>query len=49
MKIKVTYWTAGDALVSATVEAESVEEAINKLADDPQKPLAQVKSVEVVG
>lgn len=49
MKIKITYWTAGDSLVTKEVEAESVEQAIDVLKDDENAPLAQVKDVEVVG
>lgn len=52
MKYKLTYWTAGDSLVEAIIDVPDMSElpaAIKKLADDEQKPLAQVKSVELVG
>lgn len=52
MKYKITYWSAGDATVDRIVEADNQEElraAIDKLADDPQAPLAQVKHIEFLG
>ena len=48
MKYKIEYWTAGDSIATRTVEAASEQAAIDMLVDDPQEPLAQVKSVTVL-
>jgi len=45
IKYKITYWDAGDQLITVEVEAANATAAIEKLADDPQHPLAQVKTV----
>ena len=49
MKYKITYWTAGDSKVERVIEVdtnESLQDEIDKLADDPQEPLAQVYTIE---
>ena len=48
MKFKVTYWDMLNKLITVEVEAANSHAAIEKLADDPQHPLAQVKTVEVL-
>jgi len=48
MKYTIDYWTWGDTLVTGReVEADSLDEAIGILAEDPQAPLGQVKNVTV--
>ena len=50
MKAKITYWTLGDSVAEREVELASREDLqaeIDKLIDDPQEPLCQVKSVEI--
>ena len=48
MKFRITYWDAGDKLITVEVEAENEYVAIGILVDDPQHPLAQVKTVEQI-
>jgi len=51
MKVKITYWTAGDSKTSRIVEIEDesgLQAAIEELVDDPQEPLSQVDKVELV-
>ena len=50
MKLQITYWTMGDSVVTRVVKvpdtaSETVEAEINKLVDDEQAPLAQVKQI----
>ena len=48
MKYEIEYWTAGDSIATRIVEAANEQAAIDMLVDDPQEPLAQVKSVTVL-
>ena len=50
MKLQITYWTMGDSVVTRVVEvpdtaSETIEAEIDKLVDDEQAPLAQVKQI----
>ena len=48
MKLKIEYWTCGDSPATWQGEAESVEAAIEMLADDEQQPLSQVDTIEIL-
>lgn len=52
MKYKIVYWSAGDSLVEREVEVKpggSLQAEINKLKDDPDAPLGQIKHIEFLG
>ena len=47
-KYRVTYWSLGDSKVVRVVWANSADEAIEILANDPQEPLGQPIEIELV-
>lgn len=52
MKYKIVYWSSGDATVERDVEVKpggSLQAEIEKLKDDPQEPLGQIKHIEFLG
>ena len=51
MEYKITYWTAGDSKAERIIEVDeeaSLQDEIKKLKDDPQEPLAQVDTIELL-
>lgn len=46
---RIDYWTCGDTLIEGReVTADTMDEAIEILAEDSQAPLGQVKSVALL-
>lgn len=45
---RIWYWSMSDGVECADVEAESEEQAIEKLAGDDRKCFAQFKSAQII-